>query len=169
MKSTSRLDGGTCKRKTGPLLLREELYPQGRRTAKRHSQNVPRPPDSRTPRGIRDIQFHSTTLLVARAEDLHEKLRSRVRGMSTVQDRPTTDETFLSSNGRSFHHQTLCELLHGLYHRPPPGKRTQFYPRNSRSRINEGDNSYPMFKSNHRRRNCATIIGTSVQTFWTTG
>ena len=36
-KSTSRLDGRTHRRKTGPILSREELHPQGQRTTMGHS------------------------------------------------------------------------------------------------------------------------------------
>ena len=42
--------------------------------------------------------------------------------MSAIQNRSTTNETLLSSNGRSIHHPAFCELFYGFYHRSPPGK-----------------------------------------------
>ena len=92
-----------------------------------------------------------------------------MRNVSTVQNRPTADKTLLSSNRRSINHKTFRKLLHGFYHRPPPGKRTRRNPRGSRSRVNKRNNSCPMFKNDHRRENCATIIGKLVQTIWTPG
>ena len=34
---------------------------------------------------------------------------------------------------------------------------------------NEGDNSYPMLENDHRRRNCAAVVGKLVQTVQTPG
>ena len=128
MKSTSGLDGKTCRRETGPLLLREKLHPQGRRSTKGHSQNVPRPPNSRTSQRTGNIQFYLTALLVARPKNLCQELCPRVQGMSTIQDQPTADKTLFSSNRGAFHHQTLCELLNGLCYRSSPGKRPRLHP-----------------------------------------
>ena len=69
-KSAPRLDGRTCRRKTGLVLLGEELHSQRQGTATGHSQNVPRPPNGGTPWRVRDIQLYLTALLVAWLENL---------------------------------------------------------------------------------------------------
>ena len=70
LKSTPRLDDGTCRREASPILSGKELYSKRWGTTMVHSQDVPQSSNSRTPQRVRNIQLHPTALFVARLKDL---------------------------------------------------------------------------------------------------
>ena len=135
----------------------------------RYNKDVPRPPHGRTPRRTGKVQCYSTALLVAGNENLRQELCPRLRNMSVVQNRSTTNETLFPPNGRSFYHMAVFQLLDGLHHGPSTSERTQLNPRGGRPGVDKGDNSHPMRKNYHRRRDHSVTIRNFVQTFWTTG